>query len=72
MIDIGGNRSINPTQIAALEWDNRLYMNAGPDATLVITMIDGTKYRVRHQPQFLGGSDAYKIERQIKDMLLSA
>jgi len=64
MIRIDQDRHINPAFVASMEWDHRHYMN-GSDSVLIITMWDGKVHTVKHQPQYLSGPDAYKIEREI-------
>lgn len=37
------------------------YMNGG-ESVLVIKMQDGTEHRIKHDPQYLGGVDAFELE----------
>lgn len=64
MIRIDNDRHINPAFVASMEWQHRHYMN-GSDSILVITMDDGTAHRVKHEPWYLNGPDALKVEREI-------
>lgn len=61
-----GDVSINPAYVASMEWDRRHYMNGPGESVLVVRMVDGAVHRIKHEPQYLGGSDAYDVERRIE------
>ena len=65
MIRIDSDRHVNPEFISFMEWEHRYYANTSGPSTLVITLYDGTRLHVRHQPHLYGGADAYKVEKQI-------
>lgn len=52
---------INPAQVASLTWERNDYS----PSRLIITMTDGTRHSVRHQPHLLDGVDAYDVERRL-------
>lgn len=64
MIRIDQDRHINPAFVASMEWDHRHYVN-GSDSVLIIHMWDGKVHTVKHQPWYLNGPDACKVEREI-------
>ncbi|RWR28715.1 hypothetical protein D2T29_15910 [Sinirhodobacter populi] len=65
MVRIDKDRHVNPAFVSFLEWDRRHYMNGPGESVLVITMYDGTTHRVRHEPGYYGGADAYAVEKAI-------
>lgn len=65
MIRIDQDRHINPAFIASLTWDRRDYAWGPSSSVLIITMHDGTEHRVKHEPWYLGGADAYAVEKSI-------
>lgn len=60
-----GELSINPAWVATMEWDRRHYANGPGDSDLVVTMYDGAKHRIKHEPYYLDGVDAYAVEAAI-------
>lgn len=62
-----GHITINPAFVASMEWEGRWYMNGHGDSTLIIRMQDGHVHRIKHQPQYLDGVDAYQVEKAIND-----
>lgn len=60
-----GSVWIDPSDVVLMEWDHRHYMNSGSDSCLVIKTRDGTTFHVPHQARFIGGIDAYAVEKQI-------
>jgi len=56
---------VNPLLVASVAWERRHYMNCAGDSVLLITMVDGTVHRVRHEPHLMGGTDGYDVERRI-------
>jgi len=62
-----GNITINSAFVASMSWDRRHYVNGPGDSILVIRMHDGTEHRVKHEPHFLDGADAYQIEKAISE-----
>jgi hypothetical protein len=65
MIKCRDGLMINPKYVASMEWDRRHYFNGPGDTVLVIRMHDGTEHRVKHEPHYLGGADAYAVEMAI-------
>lgn len=65
LIALDADRKVNPALVASIVWDRRHYANAGPDSILVVTMVNGEVHRVKHEPQYLGGADAYAVEAKI-------
>lgn len=62
LVPIGGGNLVDPMQVSLLEWDRSFYAN-GSESALVITLADGTRRRIKHEPQW--GSDAFQVERAI-------
>lgn len=60
MIKVSDDLIVNPVHVASISWDRGHSYSA-----MIITMADGTKHRVRHDPFSLGGTDCYKSEAQI-------
>lgn len=60
MIQVG-QLSINPAYIAAVELDNRFYMN-GSETYLVVTMVDGRVHRFKNGFDI----DVHKIKKAIE------
>jgi hypothetical protein len=58
---------IDPGRVSSMEWDRRHYMNGPGESKLVVTMENGTRHIIHHQPHLLGGVDAYAIEKQIAE-----
>ncbi len=56
---------LDPKRISSMEWDRSFYMNGPGEAKLIITLENGIRHVVHHQPYLLGGLDAYEIERKI-------
>ena len=56
---------LDPKRISSMEWDRQHYMNGPGDSKLIITMENGVRHIVHHQPHLFGGIDAYEIERKI-------
>lgn len=57
---------VNPNYVAAMVVDRSFYMNGSGPSTLILRMDDGQEYRIRHEPQYLGGADIYKIQAAIE------
>lgn len=64
-----GNLTINPARVQSMDWDQRFYMNGPGEQALIVTMVDGTRHRIKHEPQYLGGVNAYEVERKIMEEL---
>lgn len=60
MIKVSDDLIVNPVNVASISWDRGYTYTA-----FIITMADGTKHRVVHDPYSLGGTDCYKAEAQI-------
>ena len=60
-----GKTSINPAFVSHMTWEERSYMNASGSSTLVVAMMDGQTLRVPHEAYYLGGTDAYAVEKAI-------
>lgn len=60
-----GDETINPAYVQSMRWRRTTYANAAGDATLIITMVGGHTISVKHEPQYIGGNDAYAIEKAI-------
>ena len=60
MIRVSDDLIVNPVHVASISWDRDHSYSA-----MIITMADGTKHRVRHDPYSLGCTDCYKAEAQI-------
>jgi len=65
MLRLGPGHHVDAAAIISTRWDHRHYANCGPDSSLIVTMNDGSEVSVRHEPQYLDGTDAYALERQI-------
>jgi hypothetical protein len=65
MIKAGPDLWINPRFVASMAFDHQHYANSPGPTTLLVTMHDGTVYRIRHEPQYLGGTDAYAVQEAI-------
>lgn len=48
-----------------MEWDQRHYMNGPGELKLIVTMNNGVRHVISHQPYLLGGIDAYEIEKKL-------
>ena len=60
-----GDLWINPQFVASMEMDQRHYANGPGDAVLIVRMQDGAVHRIRHQPGYLDGVDAYQVQAYI-------
>jgi|GEM_PF-2843763 hypothetical protein len=60
MIKASDDLIVNPVHVASISWDRGHTYTA-----MIITMADGTKHRVRHDPCSLGGTDCYNAEALI-------
>lgn len=60
MIKVSDDLIVNPAHVASISWDRGYSYSA-----MIITMADGTKHRIRHDPYSLRGTDCYKAEAQI-------
>jgi hypothetical protein len=60
-----GDETINPAYVQSMRWQRTSYANAAGDSTLLITMVGGHLIRVKHEPQYTGGADAYAVEKAI-------
>jgi len=65
LVKCGADLWISRELVQSLEWDRRHYMNGPGSSTLVITMADGAVHRIKHEPGYLDGTDAYAIERAL-------
>lgn len=62
-----GDEAINPAYVQSMRWQRTSYANAAGDSTLIITMAGGNVIQVKHEPQYIGGADAYAVEKSILD-----
>jgi|EndMetStandDraft_9_1072997.scaffolds.fasta_scaffold00102_17 hypothetical protein len=60
MIKVGDDLIVKPVHVASISWDRGHSYTA-----MIITLADGAKHRVRHDPYSLGGNDCYKAEALI-------
>ena len=65
MVCAGRDLLINPQHVMSMEWDRRHYANGPGDSALVIHLVTGKSHRVKHEPQYLDGTDAYAVEKAI-------
>lgn len=67
MIRLDRDISVNPHAIASTRWERRHYAN-GSESSFIVTMMDGTAYRLAYPPAF-GNPDPYVIEKAIQAAL---
>lgn len=60
-----GEVYLDPKRVSSMEWERRHYMNGPGESKLIITMENGVRHIIHHQPNLWGGVDAYAIEKQI-------
>lgn len=60
MIKVNDDLIVNPMHVASISWDRGHSYTA-----MTISMADGTKHRVNHNPSPYGGTDCYKAEAAI-------
>lgn len=65
LVRCGADLWLNRGLVQSLEWDRRHYMNGPGSSTLIITMSDGAVHRIKHEPGYLDGTDAYAIEKAL-------
>lgn len=65
MIRVSRDLSVNPQHVMSMEWERRHYAMGPGDSVLIIRMVTGHEHRVRHEPDYLDGTDCYRIEREI-------
>jgi hypothetical protein len=67
LVRAGRDLSIAANQVEAMHWERRDYMNGSGPSFLIVTMISGAEHRIEHCPQYLDGTDAYAVEREIHE-----
>jgi len=69
MVNAGRYLILNAIHVESMEWDQQHYANGPGDSVLIIRMVTGKEHRIRHEPHYLGGTDARAVEKAICDAL---
>jgi hypothetical protein len=60
LVKCGRDTIINARDVSSIEWDR-----GHSYTTMVVTMLNGREIRLKHQPQFMDGTDCYLVEAKL-------
>lgn len=58
--------TLNRHEVSSITVTNTTYAFGAPTVVLEVTMKDGSRHRLKHEPQYLNGADVYLIEKRLK------